>query len=118
MYHNGANGSSKQPGRRACRQSHSPLRRPGGPPTHARGKPPGEVSGRSPAGPRFAGMMRGRLRLLRTVSKRGFLPSLILNCFFTVVHTLQELRTVLTCHLLDEVSDRLVNEVSFEFIPT
>ena len=25
---------------------------------------------------------------------------------------------MLTCHLLDEVSDRLVNEVSFEFIPT
>jgi hypothetical protein len=24
---------------------------------------------------------------------------------------------VLTCHLLDEVADRLVNEVAFEFIP-
>jgi hypothetical protein len=29
----------------------------------------------------------------------------------------QELRTVLTCHLLDEGSNRLVNEVAFEFIP-
>src|SRR3954451_19518564 len=30
----------------------------------------------------------------------------------------QELSTVLTRHLLDEVSDRMVNEVTFEFIPT
>jgi hypothetical protein len=30
----------------------------------------------------------------------------------------QELRTVLTCHLPDEGSDRLVNEASFKFIPT
>jgi Transposase IS66 family len=30
----------------------------------------------------------------------------------------QELRTVLTCHLLDEVSNRAVDEVAFEFIPT
>jgi hypothetical protein len=29
----------------------------------------------------------------------------------------QELRTGLTCHLLDEGPNRLVNEVSFEFIP-
>ena len=30
----------------------------------------------------------------------------------------QALRTVLTCHLPDEGSDRMVNEASFKFIPT
>jgi hypothetical protein len=30
----------------------------------------------------------------------------------------QELRTVLSCHLVDEGANRLVNEVAFKFIPT